>query len=454
AQWSGFCWGMMVEVSGESWVRWRRQEKTGSGVAGLAGIWERWTVVSNRVRLGEDSPTRLEEERLQATANFKADHVDAYDSDCDDKATENAIFMENLSHVGSISDDMVEPCYDYDIHSEVPHYDTYHEPDVLKYDIQELEYIENTVFNNESYDELTSNSNVIYYVDYMVTVGNDEDNYIPPPIQNNDRILFVTEHMKTQVEKCNMIVEIVLWYLDFGRSKHMIGNHDKRNNFVFKFIGMVRFGNNHFTDIMGYEDLHMGNILISRVYYVEGLCHNLFSVGQVCNLDLEVAFGKHTGFIRNLEGVDLLLGSRGSNLYTILMANMIKSYPICLLSKASKTKSWLWNRQLSHLNFATMNQLAKQDIGIFICYSPSKKAYRIYNRRTRQIMETTNIQFDELSQMASEQHGSGLDLQGLTFGHISSGLVLNHAASTSVKPPIKNDYFLMFQPMFDKYFKP
>ncbi|GKD59182.1 hypothetical protein Tco_1296691, partial [Tanacetum coccineum] len=83
------------------------------------------------------------------------------------------------------------------------------------------------------------------------------------------------------------IVEIVLWYLDYGCSKHMTGHHDKLINFVSKFIGMVRFGNDHFAAIMGYGDLLMGNILISRVYYVEGLGHNLFSVGQFCDLDLE-----------------------------------------------------------------------------------------------------------------------------------------------------------------------
>nr|GEV03912.1 retrovirus-related Pol polyprotein from transposon TNT 1-94 [Tanacetum cinerariifolium] len=81
----------------------------------------------------------------------------------------------------------------------------------------------------------------------------------------------------------------------------------------------------------------------------------------------------------------------------------------------------------------------KADIGIFISYSPSKKAYQIYNKRTRQIMETMNVKFDERTHMASEQHGSGPDLKGLTYGHISSGLVLNQAASISAKPPTKND---------------
>ncbi|GKA76441.1 retrovirus-related pol polyprotein from transposon TNT 1-94 [Tanacetum coccineum] len=120
--------------------------------------------------------------------------------------------------------------------------------------------------------------------------------------------------------------------------------------------------NDHFAAIMGYGDLQIGNILISRVYYVEGLGHNLFSVGQFCDSNLEVAFRKHTCFVRNLEGVELLSGSRGSNLYTISMVDMMKSSPICLLSKASNTKSWLWHRRLSHLNFGTINQLAKQGL--------------------------------------------------------------------------------------------
>ncbi|GJY82394.1 hypothetical protein Tco_0495770 [Tanacetum coccineum] len=72
----------------------------------------------------------------------------------------------------------------------------------------------------------------------------------------------------------------------------------------------IRFGNDHIAKIMGYEDYQMGNVTISQVYYVEGLGHNLFSMGQFCDSDFEVAFQKHTCFIRNLEGVDLLNGSR------------------------------------------------------------------------------------------------------------------------------------------------
>ncbi|GKF49436.1 retrovirus-related pol polyprotein from transposon TNT 1-94, partial [Tanacetum coccineum] len=95
------------------------------------------------------------------------------------------------------------------------------------------------------------------------------------------------------------------------------------------------------------------------VYYVEGLGHNLFSVGQFYDSNLEVAFRQHTCFICNLKGVDLLTGPRGNNLYTLSLGNMMVSSPICLLSKALKTKSWLWHWRLSHLNFGTINHLAR-----------------------------------------------------------------------------------------------
>ncbi|GKF09248.1 hypothetical protein Tco_0043472 [Tanacetum coccineum] len=68
-------------------------------------------------------------------------------------------------------------------------------------------------------------------------------------------------------------------------------------------------------------------------------------------------------------------------------------------------------------------------------------------------METMNVKFDELTHMDSEQLGSGPDLQGLTSGKISSGIVLNQATSTSAKPPTKKEWDLLFQPMFDEYFK-
>nr|GEU52682.1 uncharacterized mitochondrial protein AtMg00810-like [Tanacetum cinerariifolium] len=253
------------------------------------------------------------------------------------------------------------------------------------------------------------------------------------------------------------VIQIVLWYLDSECSKHMIGNYSQLMNFVSKFLGTVRFRNNHvnshaksakkhnkqnfwkprghvFTEvgfmwkptgrtftivgnlcpltritstkvvstkqttshsgetkkpdlkvysrkpknvknvgivrfgneniarIVGYGDYQLGNVTISRVYYVEGLGYNLFFFGQFCDADLEVAFRKNTCFIYNLEGADLISGSRGTNLYIISLDDMLKTSPISFLSKATKTKSWLWHRRLSHLNFGTVNQLAKDGL--------------------------------------------------------------------------------------------
>nr|GEX88541.1 hypothetical protein [Tanacetum cinerariifolium] len=319
--------------------------------------------------------------------------------------------------------------------------------------------------------------------------------------------------------------------------------------------------------------------------------------GQFCDSDLEVAFRQHTCFTRNLEGVDLLTSSRGNNLYTLSLQDMMASSPICLLSKASKTKSWLWHRRLSHLNFGAINHLARQglvrglpklkfekitfvqhvpwaraprkltnpnlktptkrnftyftwifagqcnrvverrnhtlieaartmliyaqaplflweeavattcftqnrsiirlrhgktpyellhnklpdlsffhvfgalcyptndsenlgklqpkaDIGIFIGYVPTKKAFRIYNRRIRRIVETIHVDFDEPTTMASEQSSSGLTLNDMTPGTISSVLVRTSSSSTSYVPPSRNDWDLLFQPMFDELLNP
>ncbi|GJX28203.1 hypothetical protein Tco_0236282 [Tanacetum coccineum] len=143
--------------------------------------------------------------QLHITINFKAEHVDAYDLDCDDEATTSAIFMASLSPAGSLNDDIVAPTYDSDILFKVPHYNTYHETFVLNSDVQETKYIEHIVSNNESYDELTSNSNVISYADCMVTIKNDVTQYVSPPAQDNDMILFIIEQMKSQVQRCNMV---------------------------------------------------------------------------------------------------------------------------------------------------------------------------------------------------------------------------------------------------------
>ncbi|GKC05239.1 retrovirus-related pol polyprotein from transposon TNT 1-94 [Tanacetum coccineum] len=229
----------------------------------------------------------------------------------------------------------------------------------------------------------------------------------------------------------------------------------------------------------------------------------------------------------NFKSVDLISGSRGTNLYTLTVSDIMKSSPICLLSKASKTKSWLWHRRLSHLNFGAINQLAKQglvrglpklkfekdhlcsacllgtskkqslkpksddtnqerllhdrkpdlsylhifgalcypknesedlgkmnaraNVGIFVGYALAKKAYRIYNRRTRRIMVTIHVDFDELIAMALDQSSSGpVLLEMTTITHIA-GLVPKPPSSAPFVPPTRNEWDTLLQPLFDEY---
>nr|GEU63091.1 integrase, catalytic region, zinc finger, CCHC-type, peptidase aspartic, catalytic [Tanacetum cinerariifolium] len=141
--------------------------------------------------------------------------------------------------------------------------------------------------------------------------------------------------------KTKKVIQICLWCVDSGCSKHMTKNLKLLINFIWKFMGIVRFGNDHVAAILGFGDLQWGNILITRVYFVEGVGHNLFSVGQFCDSDLEFAFRRNACFVRNLEGVDLLKVDRSKNFYTINLHEMTSASPICLMARASSTKSWL-----------------------------------------------------------------------------------------------------------------
>nr|GEW65457.1 hypothetical protein [Tanacetum cinerariifolium] len=129
-----------------------------------------------------------------------------------------------------------------------------------------------------------------------------------------------------------VIVQLILFIVNSGCTKHMTGNLKLLCNFVEKFLGIVRFGNDQFAPIFGYGDL--------------------------------VAFQKSTCFVRDLHGNDLLTGNRGSDLYTISLQESTSSTPLCLMAKASPTQAWLWHRRLSHRNFDYINLLSKKDIVI------------------------------------------------------------------------------------------
>nr|GEY52570.1 integrase, catalytic region, zinc finger, CCHC-type, peptidase aspartic, catalytic [Tanacetum cinerariifolium] len=178
----------------------------------------------------------------------------------------------------------------------------------------------------------------------------------------NTKMQWVPKAKNENVQK--RIVQLILFIVDSGCTKHMTRNLKLLCNFIEKFMGTVRFGNDQFAPILGYGDLVQGNITINMVYYVEGLNHNLFLVGQFCDADLEVAFRKSTCFVRDLQGYNLLTGNHGFDLYRISLQELTSSTPLCLMAKASPTQAWLWHRRLSHLNFDYINLLSKKDVVI------------------------------------------------------------------------------------------
>ncbi|GJW55233.1 integrase, catalytic region, zinc finger, CCHC-type containing protein [Tanacetum coccineum] len=246
--------------------------------------------------------------------------------------------------------------------------------------------------------------------------------------------LFVQEntlrnYMRTQV------IQIVLWIVDSGCSKHMTGNLKLLKNFIEKFMGTVRFGNDHFAAITGYDNYVHGKVTTCHVCYVEGLGHNLFSVGQLCDGDLEVTFRSKTSpeflwaeaistacFTQNRSLIHArynktpyeLIQDRKPNVQYFHVFGSL-CYPSNDCEDLGKTKP-------------------KADIGIFIGYSESSRGFQIYNRRTSNIMETIHVKFDELTAMASEHNLDNLfgPMYEKYFEKRSPEVSINSAAQTTL----------------------
>nr|GEX26126.1 integrase, catalytic region, zinc finger, CCHC-type, peptidase aspartic, catalytic [Tanacetum cinerariifolium] len=176
---------------------------------------------------------------------------------------------------------------------------------------------------------------------------------------------------------------------------------------TFSLARTVRFGNDYVAAILGFDDLQWGNILITRVYFVEGLGHNLFSVGQFCDSDLEAEAIATACFTQNRS----------------IIHRRFNKTPYELINGRKSDISFLYvfgalyypKNDREHIR----KHGAKGDIGFFIGYSADSCAYRVFNRRTKKIMKTMNVTFDELSAMAFEQCSSKLGLQSMTSGQIT-----------------------------------
>ncbi|GJX18156.1 integrase, catalytic region, zinc finger, CCHC-type containing protein [Tanacetum coccineum] len=272
--------------------------------------------------------------------------------------------------------------------------------------------------------------------------------------------------LKKLIEKLKgkFLIKIILFIIDSGCSKHMTGNLKLLSNFVEKFLGTVKFRNDQIAPILGYGDLVQGNITIKRVYYVKGLNQNLFS------------------------------------------NDTSTPNPICLMAKATSSQACLWHRRLSHMNFDTINLLSKNDIVTslpklkfvkdHLCsscklgkakrlhaqvrtvktdkgtkflnktlheyfakegYSTQSKTYRVYNMRTRVIIETIHVNFDELPHMASDQISSDPILKCQTMALEQDSLSpiprsQENVPQTEKTVTTSNELDFLFSPMFDELF--
>nr|GEV11837.1 hypothetical protein [Tanacetum cinerariifolium] len=293
-------------------------------------------------------------------------------------------------------------------------------------------------------------------------------------------------------------------------SKLMTRNLKLLINFIWKFMGIVRFENDHVAAILGFGDLQWGNILITRVYFIEGMGHNSFSVGQN---DLVLGLPKfkyHKEYIcpsceqgkskrashppkpvpnsrqrLHLLHMDLCgpmrIASINGKRYVLVTVDDYSRYT---WAEAIATACFTQNRSIMHRGFnKTPYELingkkldisflhvfgalcypksdhedigklgVNGDIGFFIGYSADSCAYRVYNQRIKKIMETINVSFDELSTMAFEQRNSKPRILNMTSLQISSGLYLTYAPSTiSTQQPIEGKLDLLFETMYDDY---
>ncbi|KAI3685523.1 hypothetical protein L6452_34771 [Arctium lappa] len=148
-----------------------------------------------------------------------------------------------------------------------------------------------------------------------ITTGKPKKKHSLVSQKSNSKVSNVSDLSKKKLGARHM------WYLDSGCSKHMTGQKGMLTNYTEKYCGIVRFGNDQFSPILGYGDMVHDKVTIKKMSYVEGLGYNLFSIGQFCNKGLET------------------------------------DKQVCLVSKASMQQSWLWHRRLSHLNFRYINKL-------------------------------------------------------------------------------------------------
>ncbi|GJZ84088.1 retrovirus-related pol polyprotein from transposon TNT 1-94 [Tanacetum coccineum] len=286
-----------------------------------------------------------------------------------------------------------------------------------------------------------------------------------------NKCLFDANHDMCVIDYVNdvNVVQIVLWYLDSGCSKHMTGNRSQLINFVSKFLGTIRFGNDHIAKIMGYGDYQMGNVTISRVYYVEGPMRIQSINGREYMLVIVDDYSRFTWvkFLRSkdevpkfmikfLKMIQVRLNATIRNIKTDNGTEFTESY----FSGSCSHNVDLFKGSVISLGRSSRDSFLYTKL-IINSKSHNKTPYELLHDRKPNLSYLhvfgalcylTN-DGEDLA-MASEQFSSGSGPKLMTLGTISSGLVQNIPSSTLYVLPIKNDWEILFQLMFDEYLNP
>nr|GEX95329.1 hypothetical protein [Tanacetum cinerariifolium] len=238
------------------------------------------------------------------------------------------------------------------------------------------------------------------------------------------------------------IIQICHWIIDSGCPKHMTGNRALLTNFEEKFLGTVRFGNNDFAMIAGYGDVVIGSMTIKKLYYIKGFPKMKFKKYHLCSAcEQRKIHQKHhkskTAFALNQPLYLLHIDFCGT-----MRIESINGKRYVLVVVDDYSRCYLPN------DYDDVGKLkAKGDIRVFVGYSKESVAFRIYNKRTRKIHESVNVNFDVISRMASRQFSLKSGLSNLNETRKSSNPSVSQVSKTS-----KKDLEDLFHNFYDEYF--
>ncbi|GJS54455.1 retrovirus-related pol polyprotein from transposon TNT 1-94 [Tanacetum coccineum] len=182
--------------------------------------------------------------------------------------------------------------------------------------------------------------------------------------------------------KCD--VRKLIWYLDSGCSRHMTGVKSYLHKYVEQPGPKVVFGDDSTCTTEGYGSIKCNGIVFTKVAFVNGLKYNLISISQLCDAKYIVQFGEKRGTIFNSNKEVVMIASRIRDVYVFDMTSSTQES--CFFAKAFENLNWLWHKRLAHLNFKTINKLAKQNLVIGLPHLSIQRINHVHHVKRENII--------------------------------------------------------------------